>query len=44
MNIKTRETLKIQDIKIPKDYKKHPPRENKMKEKWEYYRQNNNLH
>lgn len=43
MNIKTRETLKIQDIKIPKDYKKHPPRENKMKEKWEYYRQNNKL-
>lgn len=43
MEIKSKEKLNIQDITIPKDYKKHPPRGNKMKEKWEYYRQNNKL-
>ena len=43
MDIKTKEKLNIQDITIPENYKKHPPRGNKMKEKWEYYRQNNKL-
>lgn len=43
MEIKSKEKLNIQDITIPENYKKHPPKWGKMKEKWEHYRQNNKL-
>ena len=43
MNIKTKENLKIQDIKIPENFKNNPPRAQKMERKWEYYRQHNEL-
>lgn len=43
MNIKTKENLKIQDIKIPENFKNNPPSAKKMGRKWEYYRQHNEL-
>lgn len=35
--------MKLKDIKISKDFKKHPPQGIKMKEKWEHYRKTGNL-
>jgi len=43
MEIKTKENLNIQDIKIPENFKNNPPRSKKMERKWEYYRQHNEL-
>ena len=35
--------IRIEDIKITNDFKKHPPRDNKMKKKWKYYRNTGRL-
>lgn len=35
--------IRIEDIKISKSFKKHPPRRAKMEEKWEYYRKTGRL-
>lgn len=43
MEIKTKENLNIQDIKIPENFKNNPPKAQKMEKKWEYYRQHNEL-